>query len=97
MQRVVLWCFSECVRVYVPVRSSLNYMQRESGFALVDILQELHPFLFSMELPAPVLRDLVSKLADIEHNLSVGTHAKLQTAAVVGAFTTARLAMAKAA
>lgn len=67
-------------------------MQRESGIALVDILRELHPFLFSMELPGQVLRDLVAKLADIEHNLSVGTSAKMQTAAVVGAFATARLA-----
>eukprot|EP00892_Ulva_mutabilis_P003854 jgi/Ulvmu1/1840/UM119_0059.1 len=75
---------------------NLQNLQRELGFALVDILRELHPFLFSMELPAPILRDLTAKLADIELNLSVGTNAKLQTAAVVGAFTTARLAMVKA-
>lgn len=62
----------------------------------MDILRELHPFIFSMELPRPVLRDLVAKLSDVEHNLSVGTNSKLQTAAVVGAFTSARLGMAKA-
>lgn len=73
------------------------HMQRESGIALVDILREIHPFLFSMELPGQVLRDLVAKLADIEHNLSVGTSPKLQTAAVVGAFATARVGTVKTA
>lgn len=67
-------------------------VQREAGFALVDILREIHPFLFSIELPAKVLRELVAKLADIEHNLAVGTNQKLQLAAMVGAFTSARLA-----
>jgi replication factor C subunit 3/5 len=71
-------------------------VQKESGFALVDILRELHPFLFSIELPAGVHRDLLSKLADVEHNLSVGTNPALQLGAVVGAFTTARLATVQA-
>lgn len=70
-------------------------LQREAGFALVDILREIHPFLFSIELPAKVLRELVAKLADIEHNLAVGTNQKLQLAAMVGAFTSARLATVK--
>lgn len=72
-------------------------MQRDAGFALVDILREIHPFLFSIELPAKVLRELVAKLSDIEHNLAVGTNQKLQLAAVVGAFTSARLATVQSA
>ena len=73
-------------------------MQMEHGFALVDILRELHPFLFAVEgLPKDAHRDLVASLADIEEHLSVGTNQRLQLAAVVAAFTTCRLATVAAA
>jgi replication factor C subunit 3/5 len=72
-------------------------MQMEQGFALVDILREIHPYIFAIELPTEVLRDLVAALADIEENLSVGTNHRLQLAAVVGAFAECRMATVKAA
>lgn len=69
----------------------------EQGFALVDILREIHPFLFAIELPSEVLRDLVATLSDIEEHLSVGTNQRLQLAAVVGAFAECRMATVNAA
>lgn len=70
-----------------------HYAQVDQGLALVDILRELHLYIFSIEMDSAVLRDLTIALADVEHNLSVGTNPRLQLAAVVGAFTTARLAL----
>lgn len=72
-------------------------MQMEQGFALLDILREIHPYIFSIELPTDVLRDLVATLSDIEENLSVGTNQRLQLAAVVGAFAECRMGTVKAA
>lgn len=72
-------------------------MQVEQGFALVDILREVHPFLFAVELPSVARRDLVAVLADIEDNLSVGTNQRLQLAAVVAAFAECRAATVQAA
>lgn len=65
-------------------------MQLNNGFALVDVLRELHPYLFAMEIPAQVRVDLVVALCNIEHNLSVGVNQRVQLAAVVGAFAQAR-------
>ena len=69
----------------------------EQGFALVDILREVHPYIFAIDLPTEALRDLVATLSDIEEHLSVGTNHRLQLAAVVGAFADCRLATVKAA
>jgi replication factor C subunit 3/5 len=72
-------------------------LQMEQGFALVDILREVHAYIFAIELPMEVLRDLVAALSDIEENLSVGTNPRLQLAAVVGAFAECRMATVAAA
>jgi replication factor C subunit 3/5 len=72
-------------------------LQMEQGFALVDILREIHPFLFAIELPSHVLRDLVASLSDIEENLSVGTNQRVQLAGLVAAFAECRLATVQAA
>ena len=69
----------------------------EQGFALVDILREIHPYVFAIGLPTEVLRDLVATLSDIEEHLSVGTNQRLQLAAVVGAFAECRMATVNAA
>ena len=71
-------------------------MQMEKGFALIDIIRELHPWLFAIDLPGKVRQQLVVALADIEHNLSVGTNPRLQLAGVVGAFATARAGIVEA-
>ena len=69
----------------------------EQGFALVDVLRELHPYLFGIELPNAARRELVAALADVEEHLSVGTNQRLQLAAVVAAFAECRAATVKAA
>jgi replication factor C subunit 3/5 len=71
--------------------------QMDTGLALVDILRELHLYIFQVEMPVPVLRDLAAALADVEYNLSVGTNPRLQLAAAVGAFAAARMALVNAA
>ena len=75
----------------------MHVLQIEQGFALVDILREIAPFLFSMEVPVEPLRDLVATLCDIEEHLSVGTNHRIQLAAVAGAFAEFRLAVNKTA
>jgi replication factor C subunit 3/5 len=72
------------------------HVQVEQGFALVDILREVHPYLFGVDLPNMARRDLVAALADIEDNLSVGTNQRLQLAAVVAAFAECRAATVQA-
>lgn len=61
------------------------------GIALVDIVRELHPWMFRIEqLPPRVRVELVERLADVEARLAYGTSEKLQLGSLVGAFTKAR-------
>lgn len=59
---------------------------------MVDIVRELHPWLFNIESLGPpgVRITLVEKLADIEHRLSAGTSERLQLGSLVAAFALAR-------
>jgi replication factor C subunit 3/5 len=65
-------------------------LQKQKGVALVDILYELHPYIFTVSMPAKARIDLVGKLADIEYNLAFGTSDQLQLGAICGAFAEAR-------
>jgi replication factor C subunit 3/5 len=62
----------------------------QRGVALVDILQQLHPFLFRISMPPKVRIELVAKLAAAEHRLAFGTSERLQLGAVCGAFAEAK-------
>mmetsp|Transcript_37445 Transcript_37445/g.105731 ORF Transcript_37445/g.105731 Transcript_37445/m.105731 type:complete len:339 (-) Transcript_37445:199-1215(-) len=64
--------------------------QLEKGIALVDIIRELCPFVFSVDMPEGVRIDLVDKMAAIENNLAYGTSEKLQLGALLGCFLEAR-------
>jgi replication factor C subunit 3/5 len=75
----------------------IKELQTTRGVALVDILQQLHPFLFRISMPANVRIDLVSRLAATEVRLSKGTSELLQLGAVCGAFAQAREGIVKAA
>ena len=68
----------------------LNDLQMSKGIALVDILQQLHPFIFRISMPARVRIELVTRLAETEHRLAYGTSDKLQLGAVCGAFADAK-------
>ncbi|KAK9828941.1 hypothetical protein WJX72_002938 [[Myrmecia] bisecta] len=77
--------------------AKLSEMQTLKGLALVDIVQELHPWVFRMSMPPQVRIELVEKLADVEYRLAYGTSEKLQLGALVGAFAVAREQIVKAA
>ena len=68
----------------------MNDLQVSKGIALVDILQQLHPFIFRISMPPKVRIELVTRLAETEHRLAYGTSDKLQLGAVCGAFADAK-------
>lgn len=68
----------------------ISDLQLQKGVALVDILQQLHPFVFRIGMPPRVRVELVSKLGAIEHRLSYGTSERLQLGALCGAFAEAK-------
>lgn len=65
-------------------------LQLHNGVALVDVLQQLHPFVFRIGMPPRVRVELVSKLGAIEHRLAHGTSERLQLGALCGAFAEAK-------
>jgi replication factor C subunit 3/5 len=76
---------------------ALNKLQHERGLALVDITRGLLPFVFRLHVPPGVRVGLVEALAEVEHRLAYVTGEKLQRAALVGAFATARVGIVEAA
>jgi replication factor C subunit 3/5 len=75
----------------------ISALQKEKGIALVDILYEIHPFIFKVSMPPKARIDLVSKLADAEYRLAFGTSDKLQLGSICGAFCEARQSIVSAA
>ncbi|KAI7846416.1 hypothetical protein COHA_000126 [Chlorella ohadii] len=72
-------------------------LQLQRGVALVDVLQQLHPFVFRIGMPPAVRVQLVRAMADIEHRLAYGTSDRLQLGALCGAFAEAKEGIVKAA
>ena len=75
--------FAECI-------GELERAQNENGFALVDLLQDLHAELKRVALPSEVRCELLSTMADLENNLSAHSTEKLQLGGLVGCFAIAR-------
>eukprot|EP00475_Leptophrys_vorax_P018040 TRINITY_DN2465_c0_g1_i1.p1 TRINITY_DN2465_c0_g1~~TRINITY_DN2465_c0_g1_i1.p1 ORF type:complete len:366 (+),score=120.76 TRINITY_DN2465_c0_g1_i1:35-1132(+) len=70
----------------------IQRLQVEKGFALSDMVRELHIYVLHMsDLPDEVLRFLLEKLAELEYDLSHETSQHLQTGALVSIFQIARL------
>ena len=69
---------------------SVTELLQERGLALVDVVRELHPWCFKIDMPPNARMDLVERLADLEHTLAGGAHEQLQLGALVAAFTQAR-------
>ncbi|MEW5299476.1 MAG: hypothetical protein WDW36_002491 [Sanguina aurantia] len=65
-------------------------LQMTKGVALVDVVREIHPWMFRMSMPPKVKAVLVEKLADLEYRLAVGTSERLQLGGLVAAFVQAR-------
>lgn len=66
--------------------NKLKTMMTEQGYALVDVLREVHLRTVDMDLPADVLGFLFEQLADVEHRLAHATSEKLQLSAMIGAY-----------
>ncbi|XDB59194.1 hypothetical protein AB1E18_012594 [Capra hircus] len=60
------------------------------GLALHDILTEIHLFVHRVDFPSSVRIHLLTKMADIEYRLSVGTSEKIQLSSLIAAFQVTR-------
>ncbi|XP_048196663.1 replication factor C subunit 5 [Perognathus longimembris pacificus] len=60
------------------------------GLALHDILTEIHLFVHRVDFPSSVRIHLLTKMADIEYRLSVGTNEKIQLSSLIAAFQVTR-------
>ncbi|KAH0508643.1 Replication factor C subunit 5 [Microtus ochrogaster] len=60
------------------------------GLALHDILTEVHLFVHRVDYPSSVRIHLLTKMADIEYRLSVGTNKKIQLSSLIAAFQVTR-------
>merc|ERR1711939_115409 len=61
-------------------------MMVEQGYALVDVLREVHQRTMNMDLPEDVLAFLFTQLADVEHRVAHATNEILQLSAMIGAY-----------
>jgi replication factor C subunit 3/5 len=83
IEKIVDWLFnSEFSEAYTNIRA----IQIEKGIALNDIITRVFQAISNLELPKASRTFLIQQMADIEHNLSVGTMDKIQLSAFVGAF-----------
>lgn len=87
IEQVVTWLFNE------PFNTAFNRvleLQTTKGIAMADIVRELHPWVFKVELPQAARIELVEALAETEYRLAFGTNEKLQLGGLIGAFVRAR-------
>lgn len=90
----VHWLFNE---PFTTVFQKLSELQVLKGLALLDIVQQLHPWVFQIEMPSKIRIELIDRMADVEYRLAYGTSEKLQLGALVGAFSQAAEALIAAA
>ena len=60
------------------------------GFALPDLLREIHAFAERVDIPPTALGTLIRRLADVEYRLTRGAVEKLQLSDVISAFVDTR-------
>ncbi|CAF0862163.1 unnamed protein product [Didymodactylos carnosus] len=68
----------------------LSALKTLKGYALADIITELHRYVYKIDFTRDIRIHLLKKLADIEYRLSNGATEKLQISSVVAAFQHAR-------
>eukprot|EP00878_Enallax_costatus_P045954 GHUV01055497.1.p1 GENE.GHUV01055497.1~~GHUV01055497.1.p1 ORF type:complete len:181 (+),score=47.62 GHUV01055497.1:1122-1664(+) len=88
IETVMQWLLND---PFIQTFQNVTKLQIDRGVALVDIIRELHPWIFNIQsLPPKVRITLVEKLADIEHRLAYGCSEQLQLGALVAAFSLVR-------
>ncbi|CAM9682196.1 unnamed protein product [Rangifer tarandus platyrhynchus] len=70
--------------------SNIMELKTLKGLALHDILTEIHLFVHRVDFPSSVRIHLLTKMADIEYRLSVGTSEKIQLSSLIAAFQVTR-------
>ncbi|KAJ9529439.1 hypothetical protein QJQ45_013715 [Haematococcus lacustris] len=94
IKQALHWLLNEELAV---AYAKLIELQLNKGIALADIVRELHPWMFQLELPPRVRISLVEGLADLEHRLSVGTSERLQLGSLCALFCIAKDSIAASA
>lgn len=94
IEQIAFWLLNES---FATSYQKIAQMKTSKGLALVDVVRELQPFVFSIDMPPAVRVQLIDALADTEYRLAFGTNEKLQLGALLGAFTHARTALVAAA
>uniref|UniRef100_A0A8C5KVS4 Replication factor C subunit 5 n=1 Tax=Jaculus jaculus TaxID=51337 RepID=A0A8C5KVS4_JACJA len=69
---------------------NITELKTLKGLALHDILTEIHLFVHRVDFPSSVRIHLLTKMADIEYRLSVGTNEKIQLSSLIAAFQVTR-------
>ncbi|VDK56001.1 unnamed protein product [Gongylonema pulchrum] len=65
------------------------------AFALSDILNSMHDYIFRLSIPQEVFCRLMVSMAEIEYRLSQGCSDRLQLGALIGAFINVRCDLGK--
>ncbi|GBG66429.1 hypothetical protein CBR_g61472 [Chara braunii] len=94
IELICYWLLNES---FLDAYQRILEMKTVKGLALVDIVRELQPWIFKIQMPAHIRILVVDSLADIEYRLAFGTHERIQMAALVGAFTHVRKELVAAA
>lgn len=94
VEQMAYWLLNES---FAQAFTFISELKTKKGLALVDVIRELHPFVFSINMPPPIRIQLINALADIEYRLAFGPSEKLQLGATIAAFTHARIALVAAA
>ncbi|CAF2740708.1 unnamed protein product [Rotaria sp. Silwood2] len=68
----------------------LSTLKTTKGYALADILTELHRYVHKIDFPREIRIHLLIKMSDIEYRLANGATEKLQLSALISAFQKAR-------
>ncbi|XP_065190076.1 replication factor C subunit 5-like [Sycon ciliatum] len=91
---IVTWMLNE---PFSTAYRNIMELKTLKGLALQDILLEIHAYVHRIDFPQNVRIHLLSKMADIEHQLASGTSEQLQLSSLLGAFQVSRDLVAAAA
>jgi len=75
---------------FTVASQKLSTLKTTKGYALADILTELHRYVHKIDFPREIRIHLLVKMADIEYRLANGATEKIQLSALISAFQEAR-------
>jgi len=80
---IVEWMLN---REFAEAYQLISEMKLRKGYALQDIITDVHSYVHRLDLPGHIKIYVLDKLADIEYRLSFGTNEKLQLGSLLAAF-----------